>query len=81
MTLDSHFDSFNRELKPLSKSTRDQSSTERRLKALKRQVRSVDQSSHVLQGCFDCMDWAMPHDSTNSIGEATDELCSVSELC
>lgn len=45
-----------------------------REKALKHQVRSVDQNSSAVQECFECVVWVVPHNSTNSIDGATDEL-------
>lgn len=34
----------------------------------------MDQNSSAVQECFECVVWVVPHNSTNSIDGATDEL-------
>lgn len=81
MTLDSCLGSFNGEYRSAFQAFELQHNwflpyreVLQREKALKHQVRSVDQNSSAVQECFECVVWVVPHNSTNSIDGATDEL-------
>lgn len=81
MTVDSCFGSFDRELKPLSNITRNQSSTERQLQK-KNGTEAAGQKRKALMFCRDALTAWIEHNSTNNIDEATDnlrELCEVIE--